>query len=108
MRDRRLIVTTAKIANSSWVTTVTFVRMSEPSNSSSHPVTAKNPRLSAHRNLNLHAVPKMIRLCCCELPIAGSRVFMQQLSKSQIDRLGDRLRKATINENDLRLLDNFR
>ena len=31
-----------------------------------------------------------------------------QLSKSQIDRLGDRLRKGDVSESDLRLLEDYR
>ena len=33
---------------------------------------------------------------------------MDEVSKSQIDRLGDRLRTADINEEDFRLLDHYR
>jgi hypothetical protein len=34
--------------------------------------------------------------------------LMPELSKNQIDRLGDRLRKGDINDDDLRMLDSYR
>ncbi len=51
----------------------------------------------------------MIRLCCCEKNThLKENSGMDEASKSQIDRLGDRLRTGDIDEEDFRLLDYYR
>jgi len=67
-------------------------------------------RLNIRGNRDLQLASS--ELCWAAPDISGSRLeakqLMANLSKTQIDRLGDRLREGTPSESDLRLLDEYR